>query len=173
MSQLLNEIFYNICKSFKNKNYKLIPFVEEEYIMCDPKDVVVFPKIIENDKIIDEALNTLLYEWMDDHKDTRYKECLKYVFVTTDFDVDLSKVSFEELMHFVSPQTKKTNNILLLQSAISLNDILNNIVKLIYGKKFFNKMQAEKRRKKKLKWNDRKKEKKKKRKLLKKKTIKK
>lgn len=48
-----------------------------------------------------EALNYLMYEWMDDHKDDRYKEIFDYIIVPNDCDFDFTSISFEEFFKFL------------------------------------------------------------------------
>lgn len=51
--------------------------------------------------------NILIYKWLRDHKDTRAKD-FSLILQPEHIKVDLKDVSFDELMHFISPETKKT-----------------------------------------------------------------
>ena len=62
-----------------------------------------------NEKMIDEYVcNFMIYKWLYDHHDKRCRD-FTFVLIPRGMRANMKDISFEDLMHFISPQTKKTN----------------------------------------------------------------
>lgn len=66
-----------------------------KHYTLDPKD------------IDEQVCNLMICKWLLDHKDKRYRD-FTFVLKPNKSPIDMRHVSFEDLMHFISPQTRKT-----------------------------------------------------------------
>jgi hypothetical protein len=61
-----------------------------------------------NESRADEyAMNFLLYQWLQDHNDSRY-EGFSFILKPCDGHFDMTAVGFDDIIGFVSPETRKT-----------------------------------------------------------------
>ena len=70
-------------------------------------------KVIEKvewstERLHQEVVKFLLYKWCIDNTDNRYKDIYQSVVIPKDINGDLKNVPFNEILMFISPQTKIT-----------------------------------------------------------------
>jgi len=65
-------------------------------------------EIFDKNNVDEYAVDFLLYKWLKDHDDKRYRN-FSFVIRPHNRQFDMREVSFEDIMHFVSPETKKTS----------------------------------------------------------------
>jgi hypothetical protein len=82
----LHDYYNKIISQYKSKNCQIKKFK-------DVKPNGLSPHL--------EALNFLMYEWCEDHKDERYKEIFDYIIVPLDCDFDFTSITFEEFFQFL------------------------------------------------------------------------
>ncbi|MEK6832905.1 MAG: hypothetical protein AABY32_02565 [Nanoarchaeota archaeon] len=66
--------------------------------------------IFDEYKIDEYVCDLIIYEWLLDHKDERYKD-FTFILIPKGIDVDMGNVTIEELINFISPQTNKTKDV--------------------------------------------------------------
>jgi len=64
-------------------------------------------EIFQKEDIDEYAANFLLYKWLKDHNDQRYRH-FSFVIKPYNLQFDMREIGFEDLMKFVSPETWKT-----------------------------------------------------------------
>ena len=121
----LSQLFLKLEEHIKNKNYVLKVINKKRFKKQFEKkkektifDIFVEPEPQEEDieqyfvfdeKQIDEYVcNLMICKWLWDHKDSRYRD-FTFILKPNQIKIDLREVSFNDFMHFISPQTKKTN----------------------------------------------------------------
>ena len=98
MQPYLSQLFLKLEDHFQNGNY-----------ICQPVNQKKFKEFTFDKAQLDEYVcNTLIYKWFVDHKDHRCKDFTYILKPDKKVQVDMKNVSFEELLNFISPQTKKT-----------------------------------------------------------------
>jgi hypothetical protein len=93
----LNEYFQRVKDQLTQGHFKVLVFQEEPS---------------SNLSLHMEALNYLLYEWQEDHHDSR--NIFDYVLKPYDCDWDFTSISFEEFFKFITQQKAKQNQMLNL-----------------------------------------------------------
>ena len=87
----LNEYFIYIQEKIKNKDFKVLE------ITGKPKEEI---------SVFLESINYMMWEWCDDHNDTR-THIFDYIIVPNDVDYDFTTLDFEDLIHFLSSEKSK------------------------------------------------------------------
>lgn len=83
----LHEYYDKIIDQYSSKNFKMRRFND------NPISKTRSPHL--------EALNYLMFEWCDDHKDDRYKQIFDYIIIPNDCDFDFTSITFEEFFQFL------------------------------------------------------------------------
>ncbi len=65
--------------------------------------------VFEDNKLDEYVCNMMICKWLFDHKDHRYRD-FTFVLKPHKTVIDMQKVSLQELMDFISPQTQKTRS---------------------------------------------------------------
>ena len=116
----LQKLFLRAERHIKNRNYTVkvvnVKKFKEKYIIKEDfmEDIFTPPKdtekyfIFDEEKVDEYICNLLIYKWLKDHKDTRYKD-FSCILKPNNVPFDMRKISFNELLQFISPQTKKTD----------------------------------------------------------------
>ena len=123
MINYLPQLFLKLEEHIQNKNYilKIInkkrfrkQFIKEQKKPDIPDIFEEQPEqeksldqyFIFDEKQIDEYIcHLLIYKWLLDHKDTRYRD-FTFILKPNRIKIDMRDISFEDLIHFMSPQTK-------------------------------------------------------------------
>jgi hypothetical protein len=96
----INEYYNIIISKYNSSDYKIrVSKTIDESLAID-KD------IIDAKEFPLHALNYLIFEYMKDNKDNRWKLLLDYILVPNgmnqkDCDIDFTKVNFEEFFYFM------------------------------------------------------------------------
>ena len=118
--EYLQKLFIRAERHIKNKDYVVriinAKRFKECYVPIENFEENIFdsPKKIEEYFVFDEQktdeyiCNLLIYKWLEDHKDSRYKD---FSFILKPYNVqfDMRDVSFDDLLKFISPQTEKSS----------------------------------------------------------------
>lgn len=100
----MNNIIDKIIRDVTNKKYRKVD-INPKNIHWDTTYDIDFES---EDRIVDESMNTFLYLWGKAHDDSRV-DVFEYILIPESVNEDdFKNTSFEELLHFISPQTKIT-----------------------------------------------------------------
>ena len=119
----LSQLFLKLEEHITNKNYVLkvinkkrfkeqFEKKKEETIFDifgepEPQEENIEQYFVFDEKQIDEYVcNLMICKWLWDHKDSRCRD-FTFILRPNKVQIDLREVSFDDLMHFISPQTKK------------------------------------------------------------------
>jgi hypothetical protein len=123
MVEFLSNLYEQIWTQLKERNFDLLIFDIDKFLkIFAPKKqktncLSIFEDVDEqrdycfsifsfDENNADEyALNFLVYKWLLDHQDSRAND-FAYILSPKNLRVDLSKVSQDDIIFFVSPQTK-------------------------------------------------------------------
>lgn len=83
----LKEYFNKVKEQIEKGNYQIKQIKNQQ------------PKSINHPYI--EAINYIMYEWADDHKQNIKDILWDYILIPNDCDIDFTKVSFEEFFQFL------------------------------------------------------------------------
>jgi hypothetical protein len=80
-------------------------YKSDDFLLKKGKHLITEPEINEKEFPI-HALNYLIFEYLKDNKDNRWKLLLDYILVPNnvnqkDCDIDFTKVEFEEFFYFM------------------------------------------------------------------------
>jgi type I restriction-modification system DNA methylase subunit len=89
-------------KHFRNLHSK------NQLSLSSEEDAFTALNMFAQRSIEEYAIDFLLYKWLKDHDDERYKE-FSFIISPYNRQFDMRGISFEDIMHFVSPETKKTS----------------------------------------------------------------
>ena len=87
----IHQYFNLIYNKIHNKDFKIL-----EIKSNPPKEISVFI----------EAINYIMWEWDDDHKDIR-TNIFDYIIVPNNVDFDFTSITFEDLITFLSKTKSK------------------------------------------------------------------
>jgi hypothetical protein len=126
MTEYLSQLFVKLEEHINDRNYvlKIIDRKRFKKQFVKEKEVTIFDifgelevcegqenlenQFVFDEKQIDEYVsNLMICKWLYDHRDTRYRD-FTYILRPNKIQIDMRNVSFDELMKFMSPQTKKT-----------------------------------------------------------------
>tara|TARA_Y100000310_G_C20698245_1_gene827249 strand:- start:1121 stop:1483 length:363 start_codon:yes stop_codon:yes gene_type:complete len=113
----LCKLFLKAEEKLKNNDYDTVIVnrkkFKKKFVQLDKSESEIFTKrnmkkyfVFNEDEIDEYICNLLIYKWLIDHKDKRYNN-FTVILKPKNTQFDLKKVSFNELLHFISPQTKK------------------------------------------------------------------
>lgn len=94
-------------EAIKNKNYTVIIVNKKRFSKDKTKEQLASEFIYKEDQLLEYVCNTIIYKWLADHKDDRYKD-FSYILKPNNIQISLKDVSFDELIEFISPETHKT-----------------------------------------------------------------
>jgi len=114
----LTKLFLKACKHIANGDWKLIIVnrkrfrklhINQQFLLTSEEEAFTTLNMFEQRSIEEYAVDFLLYKWLNDNNDTRWKE-FSYIISPYNRQFIMENIEFEDIMHFVSPETKKTSN---------------------------------------------------------------
>lgn len=87
----LQQYFKHIQEKIQNKDFKILKIKS-----LPPENIHVYV----------EAINYMMWEWCDDHKDNR-THIFDYVIIPNDVDYDFTSLSFVDFINFLSSEKSK------------------------------------------------------------------
>jgi hypothetical protein len=115
-NQYLTKLFLKIVENIENDNWQLEIIntkkfrknvLKDEMSLYSDEDAFEILEIFDKENIDEYAANFLLYKWLKDHNDKRYRE-FSYVIKPYNKQIIMENISLEELIEFISPETWKT-----------------------------------------------------------------
>ena len=117
-SKYLTQLFLKACNHISEGDWSLIIvnrkrfrrlYLQGQLSLSSEEEAFEALNMFEQRSIEEYAIDFLLYKWLKDHNDRRYKE-FSYIISPYNRQFIMEDISFEDIMHFVSPETKKTSN---------------------------------------------------------------
>jgi len=101
-------IFQNICEQFqKGQCLATLLQLNSTALTKVGKGDGKPKKYKDNQELLDDAADYLLYRWCQQHNDTRFTKLLDVVIVPV-IEPDLSQMTFDEILELLSPATVTT-----------------------------------------------------------------
>jgi len=111
----LIKLFLKAVENIKNDNWQLEIVNQENFRRLYANEMSLFSdedafeslEIFQKENIDEYAANFLLYKWLKDHNDDRYKD-FSFIIKPYNLQFDMREVELKDLIKFVSPETWKT-----------------------------------------------------------------
>lgn len=96
-------------EAIRNQNYTVLIVNKKRFSKGKTIEQLAREFVYKEDQLLEYVCNTIIYKWLVDHNDDRYKD-FSYILKPDNIKIELKDVSFDELIEFISPETHKTNN---------------------------------------------------------------